>query len=295
MKEAQKANLFVVGAMKAGTTSFIELLSRHAQIYCPPVKEPHFFVESLPKSLYEPSRFFNLSSYLEDDFPEPLHITKIETVSQYQQLYSLAKAETYRVDASTAYLHAEEAAERIHEYNSEANIIILLRDPLKRAFSHYKMDLGKGRVKDSFETLLKMDLEQYKNKQLHWYSYLGMSFYNKPIRRYQELFTKVLVISFENLVRNEPQTLGEIASFLEIEPFESNLVKHKNLTRKPSFPKLFYLLKRLGLKDYFSKLFSSTFKQWISRKTSSTETFEMELSEATRKELTQIFSKESQI
>lgn len=144
MMDVQKANLFVVGAMKAGTTSFTNLLSKHEQIYCPPVKEPHFFVEALPRSLYESSRFFNLNSYLENDFPKPLHITKIETLAQYRQLFTLAAAEAYRVDASTAYLHAEESAQRIHAYNPEAKIIILLRDPLQRAFSHYKMDLEKG-------------------------------------------------------------------------------------------------------------------------------------------------------
>ena len=56
-------NLFVVGAMKAGTTSLIEILSNHSEIYVPPIKEPHFFVDTLPKSLYEPSQVYDEIEY----------------------------------------------------------------------------------------------------------------------------------------------------------------------------------------------------------------------------------------
>ncbi|MBL4663864.1 MAG: sulfotransferase [Flavobacteriaceae bacterium] len=295
MMQETKTNLFVVGAMKAGTTSFIDLLSQHSEIYSPPVKEPHYFVNKLPLSLYEPGRFFSLDAYLETEFPKPLHITKLETASQYEKIYSQCRDELYRLDASTAYLHAEEAAALIHEYNPNAKIIILLRDPLKRAFSHFKMDIGKGRVKVSFEELIKNEIEQYKNGQLPWYSYLGMSFYMNPINRYKKLFSDVQVVQFHNLIGNQDRTLSEIAGFLSINDFTNVTVEHKNIARKPLFPKLFFLLKRLGVKDYFSKLFSSTFKQWLAKKTSSNSNFEMELSDDTRRALEQIFNKESQI
>lgn len=290
-----KTNLFVVGAMKAGTTSFVDLLSQHSEIYAPPVKEPHYFVDELPLSLYEPGRFFNLDDYLEKEFPKPLHITKIETSSQYEKIYSLGGKEPFRLDGSTAYMHAPETPAQIYKYNPNAKIIILLRDPLQRAFSHFKMDTGKGRVKDSFEALMHLEMDQYENDQLPWYSYLGMSFYKDSIDRYKALFSEVLVVHFKDLTENLEQTLSEIANFLSIEDFENTTVEHKNIARKPLFPKLFFFLKRIGLKDYFSKLFSSTFKQWLARKTSSDQTFEMELSEDARQKLKQIFNKESQI
>jgi len=295
MTQETKTNLFVVGAMKAGTTSFIDLLSQHADIYSPPVKEPHYFIDRLPLSLYDPGRFFCLDDYLEKEFPEPLHIAKIETSEQYTKAYSLSGTKPYKLDASTAYLHAPETPALIHDYNPNAKIIILLRDPLQRAFSHFKMDTGKGRVKDSFEALLKNEMDQYQNQELPWYSYLGMSFYAAPIARYKKLFSEIHVVQFQNLIANPDQILSEIANFLAVEDFKNIEVEHKNIARKPLFPKLFYLLKRLGLKDYFSRIFSSTFKQWLARKTSSNGTFEMELTEVTRNKLNQIFNKESQI
>ena len=295
MMQKTKTNLFVVGAMKAGTTSFIDLLSQHNAIYAPPVKEPHYFVDDLPLSLYDPGRFFNLDDYLEKEFPKPLHITKIETSDQYKKVYSLGETGPYRLDGSTAYMHAPEAPGLIHNYNPSAKIIILLRDPLQRAFSHFKMDTGKGRVKDPFETLIQREMDQYENGQLPWYSYLGMSFYKDPIDRYNALFSDVLVVHFRDLTENLDITLSKIATFLSIEDFTDVAVEHKNIARKPLFPKLFFFLKRIGLKDYFSKLFSGTFKQWLAKKTSSGLTFEMELSEATQQKLKQIFNKESQV
>lgn len=290
-----RINLFVVGAMKAGTTSFIDLLSQHPEIYTSPVKEPHYFAGQLPPSLYDPGRFFSLDNYLENEFPKPLHMVQVATLDQYKKIFSKSGTKPYKLDASTAYLHAPETAARIQEYNPNAKIIVLMRDPLQRAFSHFKMDTGKGRVRDSFEMLITKEIEQYEKGQLPWYSYLGMSFYKDPIARYKKLFSEIHVVQLQDLIANPGQILSEIANFLAIEDFNNIEVEHKNIARRPLFPKLFYLLKRLGMKDYFSKIFSSTFKQWLARKTSSRGTFEMELTEATRTKLNQIFNKESQI
>jgi len=291
--EHKRANLFVVGAMKAGTTSFLELLSKHEQVYAPPLKEPHYFIDSLPTNLYEPSRFFSLESYLAKDFPDPLHIAKIETAEQYEQIFSLFKDQNYLVDGSTAYLHAEESAQLIHAYNPNAKIIILVRDPLKRAFSHYKMNLGKGRDKKSFETVLLEEIELYNKQQLPWYSYLGMSFYNQATARYAKLFDQVLVLKFEDFTANTTETMKIVEGFLAIDPFSELSVAHKNESKTLRFQKLFYFLKRLGLKDYFSKIFSSKFRQWLFAKVSKKGKMQLKLTQETAAKIETIFNKES--
>jgi len=291
--DSKKANLFVVGAMKAGTTSFMELLSMHDDIYTSPVKEPHFFIDHLPDNLYEPSRFFSLETYLAEKFPEPLHITKIQTEQQYQQLFSLSEDEKYRGEGSTAYLHAQESAQLIHTYNPNAKIIVLVRDPLKRTFSHYKMNLGKGRDKKPFEIILLEELELYKNGQLPWNSYLGMSFYNEAIHRYTKLFDQVLILNFEDFTANTGEILKKVARFLEIAPFGDLDVSHKNKSKTLRFQKLFYFLKQLGLKDYFSKIFGSKFRQWLFGKVSKSDTTKVKLSPETMAKLEVIFNKES--
>lgn len=288
-----KANLFVVGAMKAGTTSFIEVLSRHEQVYVPPLKEPHYFIDQLPKSLYEPSRFFSLESYLSDKFPEPLHIAKIETEKQYNQLFSISKGQAYKVDGSTAYLSAQESAQMIYNYNPNAKIIILLRDPLRRAFSHYKMNLGKGREKRPFESVLLDEIELYNKGQLPWYSYIGMSFYNIAISRFTTLFDQVLVIKFEDFTSNTDVFMKKVENFLEIKPFSERTITRKNESKTLKFQKMFYFLKQLGLKDYFAKIFSSKFRQWLFGKMSKKGQTNLMLSSETLANLEVIFMKES--
>ncbi|RLA93238.1 MAG: hypothetical protein DRG83_21265, partial [Deltaproteobacteria bacterium] len=58
----KKPNLFVVGAMKAGTTSLYYLLKQHPQIYMSPVKEPHFFSKDILLSSYDPTPHESLKS-----------------------------------------------------------------------------------------------------------------------------------------------------------------------------------------------------------------------------------------
>ena len=154
MKKEQKANLFIVGAMKAGTTSFMEALAQHPDIYVSPVKEPHYFVNELPKLLYEPSRFFNLEAYFKNDFPKPLHIANLKNKEHYEQLFSLSNQEKYLAEGSTMYLHAPESAQKIQQYNPEAKIIILTREPVSRAYSHYKMLTGLSRETRSFQEVV---------------------------------------------------------------------------------------------------------------------------------------------
>lgn len=291
--EDEKVNLFVVGAMKAGTTSFVDLLSHHPRLYVSPVKEPHFFVDTLPKELYEPSRFFHLDRYLNESFPEPLHITKIENEAQYKKIYSRADNCEYKIDASTAYLHAEESTALIHRYQPEAKIIIILRDPLKRAYSHYKMNLGKGRIKHSFEKIILKDIERYHQGTLAWYSYLGMSLYQKAIERYKKMFNHVLVIRFEDLISNQAKVLADVALFLNIEAFYEEELSAKNTAKELRFQKLFYILKKLGLNDYFSKYVNRNFRQRLFRWVSKDPSKKIPLSHKTSQELEAIFTKEN--
>ncbi|MEM7185258.1 MAG: sulfotransferase [Bacteroidota bacterium] len=288
-----KANLFVVGAMKAGTTTFMEQLALHKEIYVSPIKEPHFFVDKLPINLYEPSRFFDEDHYFEKEFPAPLHICKLESAEHYKTLFSMRRNESILAEGSTAYLHAPEAAEKIHRYNANARIIILLRDPLKRAHSHYQMDLGKGRVKDAFETVVSREIERYETASLEWNSYIGMSSYDSTVARYRSLFQQVLVLKFEDWIGDQEKALETVAEFLEVGAFPSRESAHRNASRSLRFQKVFYFLKQLGLKDYFSKVFGTKFKQWLFRKVSSDKKVAIKLSPDTAEKLSSIFTKES--
>jgi hypothetical protein len=288
----KKANLFVVGAMKAGTTSFVEMLSESEEIYIPPIKEPHYFVNELPQSIYNPSRFFDVNTYFEKEFPKPIHIAKLKNRAHYDKLYSLAESNhKYLVDASTCYLNSPESAKQIFDYNCEAKIIILIRDPLKRAISHYQMDVGLGRTLISFEDEIKDNIEDYKNDRLSNWSYLNMSFYNQQIKNFEKFFgEQVLILQFENLIKNDQQEFNNLNQFLELSN-ELTKLPVKNETRKLYFPGVNNLLIKIGFKDVFSKLIPNEIKQRVFKFITTQQKNNTPISEETLAILKRLFQK----
>ncbi len=249
----RKANLFIVGAMKAGTTSFTNTLAQHPHIYFSPIKEPNFFVNELPEKIYTPSIFFSVEKYFKKDFPKPLHIAHVKEELQYETLFSNAMAHhKYLSEGSTTYLHAPESAEKIYAYNPHAKIIILIRNGLNRALSHYKMDKGLGRTAKTFKEVLTEDMMTYQNKTLSNWSYLGMSLYAENIYRYKSIFKEnVLVIHFEDLVTKEEEISKKIFSFLELDYMAIKLI-HTNESFHIRFSKPLNWLYKTGIKDLFS-------------------------------------------
>ncbi len=295
MMDPKKANLFVVGAMKAGTTTFMELLSNHPDIYIPPIKEPHYLINSLPEFLFEPSRFFSEDRYFEKDFPKNQHMAKLTSLSHYKKLFSLGSKERYYVDGSTVYLAALESPNLIYEYNPEARIIVLFRNPLERMYSHYRMAKGLSRENRSFEMVAKIEITQYSEGTLPWYSYMGLSLYNEQLQRYRELFENVLTLNFKSLTESPELLLEQVSSFLEIQGFTENDLLNSNETRQLKYGKLFYFLKRIGLKDYFSRFFGKRLKQKIFNAVSTSKKDKMQLSGETLEQLNAIFEKESRL
>jgi hypothetical protein len=249
----RKANLFIVGAMKAGTTSFSNLIAQHPAIYFSPIKEPNFFVDKLPENIYTPPKFFSLEKYFEKEFPNPLHIAHVKYIFQYDKLFSATECDyKYFADGSTSYLHAPETAEKIYNYNPDSKIIIIIRNGLSRALSHYKMDLGHGRTIEPFEKVLKQNWNEYKNGALNNWSYIGMSLYAENICHYKKLFKEnVLILSFEDLLYNEKEVLKKVFSFLEIEYLPLQL-SHENPSFNIRFAGLLKWLYKTGMKDLFS-------------------------------------------
>jgi hypothetical protein len=294
MNKDRKANLFVVGAMRSGTTFFADQLSGHSQIYVSPIKEPNFFTETLPKELYEPSRFFDLDIYFNKKFPEPRHIAHISKPHWYKKLFSNANMQhRYRAEASTSYLFAPGAAQRIKIYNPEATILIVLRDPIERAYSHYRMDLGLGRTKSSFEQCMKQQLELMEHGELPWYSYLNMSCYDAAVASYKETFENVWIIRFEDLIADTAGVLEFVSEKLNINSFQKTKTHITNPSLTPRYKRLWYWGKQWGLKDPFSRLFPLKFKRYVFQKLSKSSSASIEISTATHGKLKQIFAQKS--
>ena len=279
--------------MRAGTTSFFEILRSHRAIYTAPIKEPNYFIENIPTAVFKPLPKGFVKGYFQNIFPNPIHRAHIQNESDYHKLYSFSNDENYLAEASSLYLHAPRAAASIHRYNNEAKIIIITRDPIKRAFSHYKMDRNMGRIKVSFEVAMQTEVAAFEKKRLPWHSYLAMSQYAKKIKEYESFFGKnVLVISHEALFNNTEVELAHVSKFLDIETFKNQSIEVNNASRKHRFGYLQRRLLQSRLIDLLSSQTSSNFKNVIKKLMLVDDTSTPKITSKLRKSLTSILIKD---
>ena len=211
MKKAN-INLFIVGAAKCGTTSLYNYLAQHQEVFFPQVKEPNYYssIESRIKEHYikpKPQKFYQYKI--------------IRSPEIYFSLFDKSKTHKIVGESSTSYLWDKDAALNIHNDFPEAKIIIMLRNPIKRAFSHYLMLRKSGQEKETdFYEALKTDK---KREPKFWgkgaFLYEDLGFYYTQVERYYKVFKKenIKVIIFEDFVENAKKGLLDVFQFLQID------------------------------------------------------------------------------
>lgn len=166
-----------------------------------PVKEPHYFsgVEQRPENSH---------------FTMP-----VSSPEEYGALF--AGSEGFRAvgEASPSYLWEETAPGRIRRSVPEAKIIVLLRDPIERAYSHYLMDVRAGRQREPFYEALMRDAEREEKAWGVSHLYVELGHYAAQVSRYLDTFggDRVLVAMFEDLKRDAGGLLRLVCSFLEVD------------------------------------------------------------------------------
>jgi hypothetical protein len=224
MKHFLKPSFFIVGAAKAGTTSVADYLSQHPQIYMCPVKEPHFFARDIRLNELRPLlkkrlRQTDPDAVIQSEGKIKLHRAFITEPTQYQKLFSFADKELIAGEASPSYLYSEVAAREIHSYNPDAKIIILLREPVSRAFSHYLMDLRLGYTNGSFEEALAEDADAATNSWGSRSHYRELGLYSAQVKRYMDVLPKnqILILLYDELQADTAAAVQKILRFLQVE------------------------------------------------------------------------------
>ena len=194
-----KVDFFIVGAPKAGTTSLYHYLSEHPQVEMSSQKEPDYFSD---KAINEQGMYYTKN--------------RVNSLAKYESLFVQKESVVYG-EASVSYLFYENVAEDIKKYNPNAKIIIMLRNPIERAFSHYLMDYRLGLISDSFENVLAKK-SKHKNAHLFYQQYIEVSKYSKQIQRYLDFFEKdsILFIDYEDFKINVSKTVDQVYNFLHI-------------------------------------------------------------------------------
>jgi hypothetical protein len=224
---------FIIGAPKAGTTSLHHYLDQHPEVQMSAVKEPQFF------------------SGPADGIP--YRMGRIEDLARYEELFD--PAVRVRGEATAEYAVSPRRAgvpERIKEMVPEAKFIYLVRNPVPRTVSNYKMMVAlKGERRSLREAL--GDFSDLRSL------YISPSLYATQVELYLRQFPedRVLVLDQADLRSDRMPTLRRVFSFLDVDPevesagFEEELLTSQEWREYPD-----------GYADFVAKRVAPLFR-WI--------------------------------
>lgn len=208
-------DFFLVGAARSATTTTFEALRTHSQINMPAIKEPQYFS-------YNPDRpGFNPGNGPGDKGETIWTKTK----SKYKKYFK--QKNTLHGDASVSYLYSPDAPKKIADCVPDAKIIIQLRHPVDRAYSHYKQLVRDGRETKSFKKAINEEENRIeKNWEWAWhYKHVGQ--YAEQVKRYKKYFPdeQIRIVRFDDYVLNTKKVIHNHIAFLNLE--------EENITIKP--------------------------------------------------------------
>lgn len=125
-----------------------------------------------------------------------------------------------RFEATPISIYWPEAIPRIAAYNSAAKIIVILRDPVERAFSHWRMTRHRGEESLTFSAAIREGRERMNGRPHRLYSYVERGFYAEQLQRLAMHFpqSQVLQLSSERMRFHQQETLVRVGEFLGIQP-----------------------------------------------------------------------------
>jgi hypothetical protein len=192
----QRLRFLICGAQKGGTTALADYLRQHPQLFVPDQKELHFF----------------------DDERHSWHKPRYDN---YHHHFRSARVDQHWGEATPIYMYWEACAERIWHYNPAMRLVVVLRNPISRAYAHWAMERGRGAEPLSFEEALQREAERCRGALPHQhrvFSYIDRGFYSNQLRRLWRFFGReaVLVLRQEAL-RQQPQAcLDQVCEHLGV-------------------------------------------------------------------------------
>jgi hypothetical protein len=206
----------IVGAQRSGTTSLYRYLSLHPSIAPPIVKETQFFSSSA---------FHNGPGWYRANFPTRRELERLATAS--------GQALTF--EATPYYLFHPLAARRVASSLPQVKIIVLLRNPVDRAFSHYLHSMQRRIEPLSFEDALAAEPrrlagqvermlgdERYDSHTHRAFSYFARGLYADQLAEWHSRFSRdaFLVLESEALYRDPSGVYRQVVEWLGLASWE---------------------------------------------------------------------------
>jgi len=235
-----EVDFFIVGAPKAGTTSLYHYLNEHLEVEMSSQKEPDYFSDD---ALQEQGMYYGKN--------------RIDTLDKYNNLFVNPQAKL-RGEGSVSYFFYYDVPNKIKKYNPDSKIIIMLRNPIDRAFSHYLMDYRLGLVSESFEDIVKKN-SNHKYAHLFYQQYIQVGEYANQLKRYLNVFNRenILLIDYEDFKKDVAGVVNKTYLFLGVnDDFQPNLNKKHNTYSMPKNRIIRYIYSFVPLRNLLTSIFS---------------------------------------
>ncbi len=211
-RQPRLPNFIVIGAQRCGSTSLHKYIIEHPQVLEPITKEINFFTQEFERGL----------SWYEAHFP------------------SIPEGSAYITgEASTSYLDSDnDTPHRLFNLYPHVKLLVILRNPVERAISHYNQLVKLGRENRSLEEALKTEMEILEGiediwsvRQQYWSvgkGYIWRGLYVYFLKQWMSVFPRerFLIVRSENLFKHPWVTMKRVFEFLEVSDYQL-----------PSYPK----------------------------------------------------------
>lgn len=216
MAEPPIVNFVIAGAQKGGTTALFEYLTDYPDIALPDEKELHFFDDE------------------DQDWTRP----------DYAAYHARFPPPAGRPcgEATPIYGYWPNSLERIAAYNPGMKLVMVLRDPIQRAWSQWRMEYARGVETQPFAWCIREGRQRLFQAE-PWghhreFSYVERGFYGEQMERLYGLFprTQVLVLTSDALRADPSPVLADVRAFLGLAPGAPPVAREVHVTRKMAYP-----------------------------------------------------------
>jgi Sulfotransferase domain len=209
-----RPTFLVLGAQKSGTTALHRYLEMHDEVLCARIKEVDYFDHN-----YALGDGWYLSHF---PYGWRRHLVRHRV-----------GADPAVGELSPDYLLDPRVPERVHRFDPTLRLVVLLRDPVERAYSHYDHERRLGREPLSFQEALEQEGERlepefermwnepaYSSPAVRNYSYLARGRYAEQLERWLAVFPReqLLILESRRLREQTAACMAEICSFVGVSP-----------------------------------------------------------------------------
>ena len=216
MAVSPRVNFLIIGVQKGGTTALFDYLGDYADLALSREKELHFFDDETQD--WGSPDYGAYHARFDDSAGRPLG------------------------EATPIYSYWPGALERIASYNPAMKLILVLRDPVERAWSHWRMEYARGVEREGFARCIRQGRQRLFDAE-PWgfhreFSYVERGFYGEQVERILTLFPReqLLILTSAGLESDPAVALASVRTFLGLPPGQAPTPRRVHVGQEMDYP-----------------------------------------------------------